>query len=166
MAVDKEHSDSYEYGTIAEKNELKHLNFIKNRPNKAADKEHSFAQNNLGILYLKGECFKYRIGIEKNYHRAFYFYNKSIENGYVKANFQLGYFNKNDDFFYKSDDDRPINNDLDIVHYWYCKASENDNKVTLYKLGEIYELGRGIQKNDYRVFHFYEKSANQKLIVA
>ena len=51
-------------------------------------------------------------------------------------------------------------NYLDEVKYWYCKAIEDDNKFALYKLGELYELGKGVYKNKQRAFEFYKKSAD------
>ncbi len=56
-------------------------------------------------------------------------------------------------------------NDEEIVN-WYQKAAESDNKVALYKLGEFYELGKGICKDSIRAFAFYKKSANQGFIDA
>src|SRR5207248_879676 len=62
--------------------------------------------------------------------------------------------------------DEQIVNDLDKVHYWYRKATEDDNKVALYNLGKFYELGQGVYKNEIRAFELYKKSADQGFIKA
>ncbi|CAB4397235.1 unnamed protein product [Rhizophagus irregularis] len=49
----------------------------------------------------------------------------------------------------------------DKVNYWYHKAAEDDNEVALYKLGEFYELGKGVCKNKVRAFTFYKKAAEK-----
>ncbi len=59
-----------------------------------------------------------------------------------------------------------IVNVLEEVNYWYHKAADNDNKVALYKLGEFYELGKGVGENLVREFEFYKKSANQGCLEA
>src|SRR6185437_13934275 len=116
--------------------------------------------------------------------KAFQWYKKSVENGFIGAKFQLGYcyvngigteinikkgFDLYDEAAGKKGNDMQINigqqfesseqivNDLDQVNYWYQKASENNSKVALFKLGEIYELGRGVVENKVRAFEFYKK---------
>ncbi|CAB4466834.1 unnamed protein product [Rhizophagus irregularis] len=50
----------------------------------------------------------------------------------------------------------------DKVNYWYHKAAaEDDNEVALYKLGEFYELGKGVCKNKVRAFTFYKQAAEK-----
>ncbi len=52
-------------------------------------------------------------------------------------------------------------NDLDKVNYWYQKSAESDNKVALYKLGELHEIGKGIEEYVLMMFEFYKKSAEK-----
>ena len=125
------------------------------------------------------------IGINKDEIKAFEYYKKSAENGCTSTKFQLGYcyvngigtkINKVKGFeLYNnaangiqnfSEDEEELVNDLDKVSYWYHKAAENDNKFALYKLGEFYELGKGVCKNEMRAFEFYKKSADQGFIDA
>ncbi|GES98902.1 kinase-like domain-containing protein [Rhizophagus clarus] len=143
------------------------------------------AENGAGIaLYNLGECHELGIGMDKDEIKAIEFYKKSAESGYVFTYLILGYYyvngigteiNKEKGFeLYnlatgKNDcikNEKEIVNDLDEVNYWYHKASENDNKLALYKLGEIHELGIGICQNERRAFEFYKKSANQGFIDA
>ena len=60
------------------------------------------------------------------------------------------------------ENEKEIDNDLDKINYWYHKAAEKNNKFALYKLGEFYELGRGVSKNLIRALEFYKASANQE----
>ncbi|RGB34412.1 hypothetical protein C1646_760550 [Rhizophagus diaphanus] len=148
---------------------------------KAAENGNRVAQYNLG------ECYELGIGVNKDEIKAFEFYEKSSENGYICAKFILGYYyvngigteiNKEKGFkLYNEaagsniqvslmENDEEIVNDLDKVNYWYHKAAEYENKLALYKLGEFYELGKGICKNETRAFEFYKKSADQEYIDA
>ena len=92
-----------------------------------------------------GNCYRLGIGIEKDYQKAFFFYNHSVENGYIEANFQLGYcyvngigteVNKEKGFMLYNQAARIQNsvqiiieseeetaNDLEKVNYWYHKSS-------------------------------------------
>ncbi|CAB4411614.1 unnamed protein product [Rhizophagus irregularis] len=175
-----------------------------------AEKDHSIAQNNLGDLYKNdeefkkafywynkaaedsnniiaqynvGQCYELGIGVDKNYSKAFNYYQKSYDLDHLESYFQLGYcyinglgtkikrkkglelyneaVGKDKKFnilsYYENEDG--INNDLDKVLYWYYKAAENDNKVALYKLGKIYETGKGVYKNITRANAFYKQAA-------
>ena len=60
------------------------------------------------------------------------------------------------------ENDEEIDNDLDKVWYWYHKAAENHNNgVSLYKLGEFYESGKGVGENKARAFAFYKEAAEK-----
>src|SRR5688572_32188909 len=98
-----------------------------------------------------GEYYELGNGIEKDEFKAFEYYKKSAENGYIEAKFYLGYcyvngigteinkekgfelFNEaagkrvNDtrNFFNESDDKI---DDIDRVNYWYHKSADNDNR--------------------------------------
>ncbi|CAI2173636.1 5372_t:CDS:1 [Funneliformis geosporum] len=141
---------------------------------KAADNGDDFGLYNLGEHYELGN------GVNKDEIKAFVYYKKSAENGLVDANFYLGYCylngigtEINKEIGYKlyneatgKGDISVQNNELDKVNYWYHQAAENDNKFAFYKLGEIYELGKGVSKNLVRAFEFYKKSANQGCLEA
>src|SRR5207248_9372860 len=130
-----------------------------------------------------GECYELGNGVDKDEIKAFGYYKKSAENGYMCAIFQLGYcyvngigieIDKEKGFeLYNEaagsnfqDNFEEIVNGLDKVNYWYHKAAEADNKFALYKLGEFYELGKYVWMNEVTAFEFYKKSANQGFIDA
>jgi len=138
---------------------------------KSAENGNEIAQYNLG------ECYELGNGVNKNEVKAFEWYKKSAEQEYSSAKFQLGYFyvngigteinkvkgfelyneaaGKNDKLLQYENDEKLVN-DLDKVNYWYHKTAEADNKFALYKLGEFYELGKGVSENKVRAFEFYK----------
>ncbi|GES98931.1 kinase-like domain-containing protein [Rhizophagus clarus] len=170
---EKSHSDAqnnlgvqYLYGEGIEKNIDQAVYWLQ----EAADNKNEAA------LYNLGELFEYGIGVDKNEFKAFDCYKESAEIGFVEARFQLGYcyvngigtkidkekglelYNKaaGKSYIEEEDDD-----DLVQVVHWYQRAAENDNKLALYKLGELYEFGIGVRKDEYRMFYFYKKSVDQ-----
>uniref|UniRef100_U9URI3 Uncharacterized protein n=2 Tax=Rhizophagus irregularis (strain DAOM 181602 / DAOM 197198 / MUCL 43194) TaxID=747089 RepID=U9URI3_RHIID len=163
----------YLYGKGIEKN----LNQAAYWLQKAASNENEAA------LYNLGELFEYGIGVDKDEIKAFDLYKKSAEKGHIEAKFQLGYCHINgigiginkekglelyNEAAGKSfiENEEEIVYDLDEVNHWYHKAAENDNEYALYKLGESYEFGIGVQKDECRMFYFYKKSADQGYVDA
>ncbi|GBC03724.1 hypothetical protein RclHR1_05290012 [Rhizophagus clarus] len=150
---------------------------------KAVENENIIAYDNLAI------CYELGIGVDKDKTKAFEFYEKSAEKGYVNAKFHLGYcyvngigtkINKIKGFeLYNEATEKGNNNlldqykltcenkeetiikDLNEVNYWYQKSAEYDNKLALYKLGEIYELGKGVNKNEVRAFDYYKQASER-----
>ncbi|GES94810.1 kinase-like domain-containing protein [Rhizophagus clarus] len=99
----------------------------------AADKEHSFVQNNLGILYLEGE------GTTKDLKKAIYwFYIKASKNGNEIAQYNLG-----ECFEYGIG----IEKNYQRAFYFYNKSVENGNIEANFQLGYIYINGIGIEIN-------------------
>ncbi|CAI2173170.1 5231_t:CDS:2 [Funneliformis geosporum] len=139
----------------------------------AADNGNDIAQFNVG------ECYELGHGVERDEVKAFEYYQKSANQGYFGAKFLLGYCymngmgtNINKDKGFELYDEAAGKNggdtsnietisDLDKVHHWYHEAANDDSKVALYKLGEFYEIGKGVDKNLTRAFEFYKKSADQ-----
>ncbi|RIA87323.1 hypothetical protein C1645_878100 [Glomus cerebriforme] len=137
---------------------------------KAAENGYKLAYDNLGI------CYELGIGVNKDKIRAFELYKKSSEKGYINAKFHLGYcyvngigtkINKEKGYELYNEaarvenNEKEIVNDLNEVKHWYQKSAEHDNKVALCKLGEIYELGKGVNQNIIRAFDYYKKAAKE-----
>ncbi|GBC52943.2 kinase-like domain-containing protein [Rhizophagus irregularis DAOM 181602=DAOM 197198] len=164
----------YYYGYGKKKDLEKSIYWYK----KAAENRYDEAQ------YYLGECYELGVGVDKDESKAFELYKKSAEDGLIVAKFALGYcyvngigteinkrigFELYDEAAGKDgniqnnfgENNVEITNELDKVNYWYHKAAENDNKFALYKLGEIYELGKGVYFNETRALEFYKKSADQ-----
>ncbi|CAB4393359.1 unnamed protein product [Rhizophagus irregularis] len=140
-----------------EKDETKALEYYE----KSAEKGYVNAQNNLGFLYITNE------GTKKDLEKAIHWFHKAADNGDEVAYDNLGFRlydeaekgnNHEIDLF-----DEVID-DLNEVKYWYQRLEEIDNKLALYKLGEIYELGKGVNQNEIRAFDFYKKAAEKGCI--
>ncbi|UZO01949.1 uncharacterized protein OCT59_020455 [Rhizophagus irregularis] len=96
-----------------------------------AEKEHSGAQNKLGLFYENG------IDIGKDEIKAFYWYQKAAENENKYAQYNLGLCYENG---------IGIEKDEHKAFYWYQKAAENGNEYAQYHLGLCYENGTGVEK--------------------
>ncbi|GBC08662.1 hypothetical protein RclHR1_00830013 [Rhizophagus clarus] len=171
----------YMKGEVPEKDPKKAVYWLQ----KAIENGNTLAYDNLAI------CYELGIGMDKDKAKAFELYEKSAEKGNINAKFHLGYcyvngigtkINKKKGFelyneaaekgsisgldLFKSiyEDEEEIVNDLIEINYWYQKSAKRDNKLALYKLGEIFELGRGVNKNEARAFDYYKQAAEKGCI--
>ncbi|CAI2180671.1 3736_t:CDS:2 [Funneliformis geosporum] len=142
-------------------------------------------KGNVIALYNLGECYELGNGIKKDEFKAFSYIQKLVIQNFSDAKFILGYYyingigtdinkkkglklynkasgkNVNEvQSIFKLYENGQIIDDIDEVNYWYHKAANNNNKEALYKLGEFYEIGKGVDKNLVRAFEFYKKSSN------
>ncbi len=93
-------------------------------------------------------------GTEKNLERAFYWYQKAVENGNINAQYNLA------TLYYKGEG---TEKNLEKAFYWYQKAAENGVIKAQFDLAVLYENGEGIEKNLERAFHWYQKAATNDL---
>ncbi|PKK64545.1 HCP-like protein, partial [Rhizophagus irregularis] len=119
------------------------------RYEKSAKQGDSDAQNYLGYLYEND------LGVQKDLKKAFYWYQRSAENGNKLAHYNLiSYYLDG----WKIDEELK---DSEKSFYWYLKSAENGNKFAQYNLGLYYQNGWGIEKDEIKAFKWYEKSAKQ-----
>ena len=91
----------------------------------AAELGNAIAQNELGNCYYNGK------GVEKNIERAFEWYRIAAEQGLSEAQYNLARcFEKH-------------HKKLSFI--WMKKASEQSHITALYKMGEYYEYGTGVE---------------------
>ena len=106
---------------------------------KAAESGHVFAMYYLAWMYKRGQ------GVKEDPEKAFYWFEKAAEKGNVYAIcnvgdcYQKGYYVKRD--FVKAAE-------------WYKKGEHSS--ICCLALGELYELGNGVEKDLERALHYYE----------
>ncbi|EXX77666.1 hypothetical protein RirG_021760 [Rhizophagus irregularis DAOM 197198w] len=103
-------------------------------------------------LFHLGYCYINGIGTEIDKQKGFELYEEA-EKGNDNAIDLLK------TFFYEKGEEMDF--DINEVKYWYQKSAEIDNKVALYKLGEIFELGNGVNQNEIKAFYFYKLAAEK-----
>ena len=139
----------------------------------AAKSGHIKAQLVLGLMYLRGD------GFEKNRDEAIKWIRSAAEQGNVMAHYYLAVIFSTDGSINQAEAvkwcRKPaeegyalaqiLMGDLckkcgekgDVIE-WYRKAAEKE-VVAQYKLGECYEKGEGVEKNEIEAFKWYHKAA-------
>lgn len=139
---------------------------------RAAEQRHAEAQYRLGEIYEgKDSDVRYFIEYyEVNKAEALYWYIEAAEQGHVEAQYKLGEMYENIEV---DEDDEDIEVDLrdysEAEDYkveatkWFRKAAEQGHAEARYKLGKIYEDGRGVQQDSKKAIEWYRKAADRGL---
>lgn len=139
--VDNKKNDS-------EKDSFEILEYLKEK----AGQGNLFLQYILGCMYLKGnKC------IEKDKTKAVEWLSKSVENGYLPAQYFIFYKNI---FIYL--DDKNFEHISSEDFEWIRESAEQDQSFAQYILGVMYLKGnKGIEKDNTMAFEWLNKSAEQ-----
>ncbi|GES98932.1 kinase-like domain-containing protein [Rhizophagus clarus] len=146
----------YHKGIGTETNKVKAFELYKI----AAEKGHTLAQNNLGLLYQNGE------GTEKDIDKAIYWFNKAAANGSKTVQYNLGTEKGNTiaqnhlGSLYIDG----VDTEKDLEKAIYCCGKWDER--SLYRIGECYGLGIGVNKNEIKAFEHYKKSAEDGYVEA
>ena len=107
-------------------------------------------ENNPEDQYKKGVLY----GMQRNYDRAADWYAAAARQGYVPAIVALGELYENG---------HGVEENWPIAAYLYNSAVERDkdNAEANYKLGRLYEMGKGVVKNNVKAFEYIKKSADK-----
>ena len=90
---------------------------------------------------------------EKNdYKKAFDLYLESAEQGYARAQCNLGYM---------YDIGQGVSQDYAKAIEWYTKAAEQDDMLAQWNLGNMYYNGRGVTQDYAKAAEWYTKAAEQ-----
>jgi len=89
---------------------------------------------------------------DKDYTEAAKWYRKSAEQGYAKAQYELGYM------YY---DGEGIEKDYSEALKWLRKSADQGNSDAQNALGHMYYLGDGVNENFSEAVKWYRKSAEQ-----
>lgn len=89
------------------------------------------------------------------FEEAVFWYSKAAEQGYAKAQYNLG-------LIYDGKDDFPnVEEDKKQAVFWYRQAAERGHADAQFNLGYLYEMGRGIERNYEQAVFWYRTSAEQ-----
>lgn len=103
-------------------------------------------QYELGWRYDEGE------GVDQDSAKAFEWYRKSAEQGFVGAQYSLGVMYENG---------KGVKKDFFKASEWYCKAAGQGDVDAQYNLGAMYEIGEGVEQDYAKAMEWYTKAAAQ-----
>ena len=112
------------------------------------------AMDTLGAAYEDGEDDEDFgiLGIEKDLEEAVKWYRKAAEQGYARAQYNLGHC-----YEYGKGVEK---NEIETVK-WYRKAAEQGYAVAQNGFGFCYDNGTGVEKNEVEAVKWYRKAAEQ-----
>ncbi|PKC70584.1 kinase-like protein [Rhizophagus irregularis] len=129
----------YENGNGIEKDNFKAFKFYE----KASISGNKVVQFNLGRCYLCG------IGIEKDYDKSIEWFEKSASQGYIITQLLLG-------ILYEK-----LKKDFENSFCWIERAMKRARKFKKSHLSAHYDNLLSAQKDDFKLFELYERSAEQ-----
>jgi TPR repeat protein len=132
--------NSKEFNQIKLSKEM--INFIKTE----TKKNNSHAEN------LLGYCYKYGIGVNKDYKLAFHYFKLSADGGNHHGENNLGYY------YYQ--DGTGVNKDYELAFHYFKLSTDGGNHAGENNLGYYYQYGEGVEKDDKLAFHYYKLSAD------
>lgn len=110
---------------------------------KSAEQGHAMANNNLGLMYMKGQF------VDKDVNEAIQKYKRAVELGSPIAASNLGNFYYNKENFSKA-------------YKWFVKAAEMGNSPSQVQMGVFYLKGYGVDKDYSLAKEWFEKAVEQK----
>lgn len=117
------------------------------RNSKGAESGHSMSQNALAW------CYKNGLGVEQDYSKAFYWFEKSANLGLGAAQYNLGL---------AYEEGKGVETDLVKSREWFEKAAEQGEKKSFLNLAIYYENGwGGLKKNTKKATEYYLLSAKK-----
>ena len=118
--------------------------------------------------WMLGFCYCNGVGVKESCQDAIYWYRKAAKQGYILAQYDLG-------LIYELS----VEQDYNKARYWYKKAAKqaditfplkkryrHTSIMAKYRLGVLYEKGKGIEQNYREAKYWYEKAAQQGCILA
>jgi TPR repeat protein len=118
----------------------------------SAEQGNADAQVAVGFIYRTAQW-----GIQQDYKKALYWYQKSAEQNNPKAQFQLG-------VVYERGEGLP--KDYKKAIYWFQKSAEQGDEGSQAWLGHMYDNGQGVPQDYQQANYWYQKSAEQGNLLA
>lgn len=157
---------------------------------KAAEQGYAYAQCNLGEMYEFGRNLtnNYCVRIETkhgkrylpndnnivrvDYKQAEHWYKKAAEQGYARAQCNLGemylegrWLGANAQWLaihgQLPKSNRSVITDRKQAEYWFRKAAEQKYALAQVQLGNMYEFGKGVKKDYRQAVYWYKKATEQ-----
>jgi TPR repeat protein len=134
----------------------------------AAEQEYSRGQSNLGDMYRNGQ------GVPQDYKESVKWYRLAAKQGLSGAQFNLGIMYKNGVGVPREENVSKEEIELDDVQKsemekkkqdykesikWFTKSAEQGDSKSQYNLGEIYQEGKGVPKNNVMAYMFFNLAA-------
>ena len=114
---------------------------------KAANQNSPYGYYRVGYMYEKG------LGVKKDPEKALEWYKKGAAQGFCIAESQLaGLYERGDD---------GVPQDFTKARQWYLRAIEHGCNYDMFKLGQMYEYGRGVERNKDIAYDWYLNAANK-----
>ena len=145
------------YGNLA--NEAQSYNERRELQNKEVNwYEKAAEKGNIDGLYNWGYCYHCGIGVNKNIRKAAELYRKAAKRDYLLAMVRLG------DIFTFDDAYKVVN--ASEARKWYEKAANSGSGEAMQGLGTMFDLGKGVKKNERAAFTWYKKAVDAGYVPA
>ncbi len=102
--------------------------------------------------FMIGRIYKNGSGVEKDYEKALYWYQKSADQGHSTAQNNLGYM-------YHTG--QGVDQNYEKTLYWYQLAANQGESSGQNNLGHMYKNGEGVEKDYGKALNWYQLSADQ-----
>lgn len=110
-----------------------------------AERGDRIAQSILGSYYRDGR------GVRQDYAKAFYWYQKSADQGYSGGQYYVGNS-------YISG--QGVRQDYNKALEWFKKSAKQNNPVAQSTIGLMYEFGKGVRQNNTIAKEWYGKACD------
>lgn len=102
--------------------------------------------------YRLGDCFYNGIGVNVDYQKAAFWFEKAAEQENVDAQYMLGlgYYLGNG-----------FDKDFEKARLWFKKAADRGDELSQVKLALIYENGEGVEQNYDKAAYWYKRAGEQ-----
>lgn len=120
----------------------------------ATKHEDASAMNKVGEMYENG------YGVEKDTYKAKMWYKKAIKYGCDQAKINIDRIVREDvkEILAKGDDYIRKGNYDNALH-WYMEGVKFENAIAMNNVGEMYEKGYGVKKDEYKAKMWYKKAS-------
>ncbi|RIB03862.1 hypothetical protein C2G38_2048922 [Gigaspora rosea] len=106
--------------------------------------------NSYGMNDLS-EFYEYGIGVDKDVHKAFFYYQKSADMGRPDGINKVGHCYKKG---------IGVEKDKNKAFTYYQKSADMGHAKGIYNVGNCYQNRIGVEKDEHKAFTYYQKSAD------